>query len=156
MDSDVLTRRGFSLVELGVVLMAVSAILAVSFYSAGKIRQAAFAQRTLDELNAIAGASLEYYKERGAWPVSLSDLRPEYLVSGSSDVNPFGSAYTISSGVFGVSVSTLLPKGLITGKSFGSEVVVINQGNNDLVSVTRSIESRNWKLKYDKKYIYKQ
>lgn len=156
MDSDVLTKRGFSLVELGVVLMAVSVIFAVSFYSAGKIRQTAFAQRTLDELNAIASVSIEYYKERGAWPVSLSDLRPEYLVSGSSDINPFGSAYTISSGAFGVSVSTLLPKGLITGKSFGSEVVVVNQGNNDLVSVTKSIESRNWKLKYDKKYIYKQ
>ena len=156
MDSNVLTRRGFSLVELGVVLVVVSVMFAVSFYSAGKIRQAVMAKRTMDELNAIALVSTEYYQERGAWPISLSDLRPKYLVSGSSDINPFGSAYIISSGVFGVSVTTLLPKGLITGKSFGSEVVVINQGNNDLVSVTRSTESKNWNLKYVKKYIYKQ
>ena len=156
MDSNVLTGRGFSLVEMCVVLMVVSAIFAVSFYSAEKIRQTALVQRTIDELNAIAVVSAQYYQERGAWPVSLSDLRPKYLASGSSSLSPFGSAYIISSSAWGVSVTTLLPKGLITGKSFGSEVVVINQGNNDLVSITRSIESRNWNLKYVKKYIYKQ
>ena len=156
MDNNVLSRRGFSLVEMCVVLMVVSVLFAVSFYSAGKIRQTASAQRTIDELNTIAAVSMQYYQECGAWPVSLSDLRSKYLASGSSSLNPFGNAYIISSSAWDVSVITLLPKGLITGKSFGSEVVVINQGNNDLVGVTRSKESRNWNLKYVKKYIYKQ
>jgi len=144
------------LIELGLVLMVASVLIAVSFYSAAKIRQVALAQRAINELNTIASVSTQYYLENGAWPVNLSDLRPKYLSSTSSDLNPFGYAYTITLGASSVSVSTLLPKGLVTNKSFGCEVVVVNQGNNDLVSVTKSLESGNWKLKYDKKYIYQQ
>ena len=156
MDNNVLKRRGFSLAELSLVLMLTGVFIAAAFYSAAKIRQVASGIRALEELDSIALASARYYSERGAWPVNLSDLRPSYLVQQSSDVNPFGNAYTIISNVSSVSVSTLLPKGLITSKSYGSEVVVLNQGNNDLVSVTKTPESRTWKLKYEKKYIYKQ
>ena len=156
MDNNVLKRRGFSLAELSLVLMLAGVFIAAAFYSAAKIRQVASGIRALEELDSIALASARYYSERGAWPVSLADLRPSYLVQQSSDVNPFGNAYTITSNASRVSVSTLLPKGLVTSKSFGSEVVVVNQGNNDLVSITKTPESRTWKLKYEKKYIYKQ
>ncbi len=156
MDNNVLAKRGFSLAELSLVLMVASVFIAASFYFAAKIRQIASAQRVVEEMDSIAAAGTRYYSERGAWPVNLSDLRPSYLVQQSSDVNPFSNAYTITSNVLSVSVSTLLPKGLITNKSYGSEVVVVNQGNNDLVSITKSPESRTWKLKYEKKYIYKQ
>ncbi len=156
MDNNVLARRGFSLVELGLVLMVISVLFAASFYSAAKIRQTAYAQRVIEELDSIAAVSIRYYSEHGAWPVNISDLRPSYLVQSSSDLNPFGNAYLITSGVSSVSISTLLPKGLVTGRSFGSEVIVVNQGNNDLVSITKSPESRTWNLKYEKKYIYKQ
>ncbi|MBU2222261.1 MAG: type II secretion system GspH family protein [Candidatus Omnitrophica bacterium] len=156
MDNNVLARRGFSLVELSLVLMVASVFITASFYSASKIRQVALAQRVVGELDAIAAASTRYYSEHGAWPASLSDLRPGYLVQQSGDLNPFGNVYTIASNASTFSVSTLLPKGLITSKSYGSEVVVVNQGNNDLVSITKSPESRTWKLKYEKKYIYKQ
>lgn len=156
MDSNVLAKRGFSLVELGLVLMAVSVFIAVSSYSAAKIRQVIKAQRTINELDALASVSTQYYLENGAWPVSTADLRPKYLGPNSSDLNPFGSAYTIAGSTSRVSVSTLLPRGLITEKSFGSEIVVINQGSNDLVSLSKSLESGNWKLKYEKKYIYQE
>lgn len=156
MDNNVLKRRGFSLAELSLVLMLAGVFIAAAFYSAAKIRQAASGIRALEELDSIALASARYYSERGAWPVNLSDLRPSYLVQQSSDVNPFGNAYTITSNVSSVSVSTLLPKNLVTPKSFGSEVVVVNKGNNDLASITKTPESTTWKLKYEKKYIYKQ
>jgi prepilin-type N-terminal cleavage/methylation domain-containing protein len=157
MDHNVLKRRrGFSLAELSLVLMLAGIFIAAAFYSATKIRQTASAQRVMTELESIALASTRFYSERGAWPAALADLRPSYLVQQSSDVNPFGNAYTITSNTSSVSVSTLLPKGLITLKSYGSEVVVVNQGNNDLVSITKTPESRTWKLKYEKKYIYKQ
>jgi hypothetical protein len=136
--------------------MLAGIFIASAFYSAAKIRQTASAQRVVVELESIALASTRYYSQNGAWPVSLSDLRPSYLVQQSSDTNPFGNAYTITSNASSVSVSTLLPKGLITSKSYGSEIVVVNQGSNDLVSVTKSPESGTWKLKYEKKYIYKQ
>jgi type II secretory pathway pseudopilin PulG len=157
MDSNVLKRRGFSLAELSLVFMVASVFLAAIVCSAAKIRQAASAQRVIEELNAIAVASSGYYSEHGAWPASLADLRPGYLTPQSTAVNPFGNAYTITSNAFSLSVSTLLPtKGLVSGKSYGSEVVVTNQGSNDLVSITKPPEIRTWKLKYEKKYIYKE
>jgi len=156
MDSDVLAKRGFSLVELGLVLMVISVFIAISSYSAAKIRQVVKAQRTLNELDAIASVSTQYYLENGAWPASLADLHPKYLGPTSSDFNPFGNAYAITAGTSSVSVSTVVPRGVITEKSFGSEIVIVNQGSNDLVSLSKSIESRNWKLKYEKKYIYQE
>ena len=138
------------------MLMLAGVFIAAAFYSAAKIRQIASAQRVIEELDSVVLASTRYYSERGAWPVSLADLRPSYLVQQSSDFNPFGNAYTITSNASSISVSTLLPKNLVTSKSYGSEVVVVNQGNNDLVSITKTPESRTWKLKYEKKYIYKQ
>jgi type II secretory pathway pseudopilin PulG len=156
MDSDILKRRSFSLVELGLALALLSVVLAASFYSTLKVRQVVKAQRTLNELNALALVSTRYYQENGGWPASISNLRPKYLGPNSTDFNPFGSPYWISGGVSSVSVSTLLPKGLASQKSFGSEVVIINHGANDLVTVTRPIESNNWKLKYEKKYIYQE
>jgi len=136
--------------------MVASVFLAAVVCSAAKIRQAASAQRVMEELNAIAVASSGYYSEHGVWPASLTDLRPGgYLTQQSTSVNPFGNAYTITSNAFSLSVSTLLPKGLVSGKSYGSEVVITNQGSNDLISITKPPETRTWKLKYEKKYIYK-
>lgn len=144
------------MVELSLVLMLAGVFITAAFYSAAKIRQVASAIRALKEMDSIALASTRYYSEHGAWPAALADLRPGYLVQQSSDTNPFGNTYTITSNASSVSVSTLLPKGLITSKGYGSEIVVVNQGSNDLVSATKTPESGNWKLKYEKKYIYKR
>jgi hypothetical protein len=136
--------------------MVVSVFIAATGYSAAKIRQVAKAQRTINELDAIASVSTQYYLENGAWPASLVDLRPRYLSLTSGDLNPFGNTYTITGNVSRVSVSTVVPRGVITEKSFGSEIVIVSQGANDLVSLSKSVESRNWKLKYEKKYIYQE
>jgi len=155
MDSDVLGRRSYSLVEMCLVLAIMAILLAVVLYSAKAIRGVALAERAIDELTSIALASTRYYSQNGAWPATLSELRRDsYLVPGSSDLNPFGNSYVITGGNQMVSVSTVLPKGLVTTKSFGSEVVVVSQGSNDLVSITKSLETGIWNLKYEKKYIY--
>ena len=157
MDSDVLNRRGFSLLELSIVLAITAVLIAITLYSAKLAREAGLAERTVEEISSIAIASARYYSRYGTWPVSLSDLRGGgYLTPGSSDLNPFGNVYTITGGNEAVLVSTLLPKGLVSTKSFGSEIVVTNQGSNDSVSITKSQESSTWGLKYEKKYIYGQ
>ena len=156
MDNNVLKDKGVSLFELSLVSIVVTLAILALFYSSGKIRQVASAQRVIEELDSIALASTRYYSEHGVWSVALADLSPGYLVQGASGLNPFGNAYTITPGVEAVSVSTLLPAGLVTNKSSGNEVVVQNQGSNDLVSITKSLESRTWYLKYEKKYIYKE
>ena len=155
MDSDVLGRKGFSLIELSLTLAITAILLAIALYSAKAVRQAALAERTIDELSSIALASTRYYSQYNARPATLSDLRTSgYLAASSGDLNPFGNAYVITGGDDAVSVSTILPKGLIIATSMASEVVVVNQGNNDLVTVTKSQESTLWSLQYEKKYIY--
>jgi len=157
MDSDVLGKRAFSLIEASLVLAIVAILLAIALYSAKGIRQTYLAERITKEIDSIAVASTRYYSEKGAWPALLSDLRATgYLASGSGSLNPFGNSYVITGGSQTVLVSTLLPKGLITAKSMGSEVVIVNQGNNDLVSITKLVETTTWNLKYEKKYIYHQ
>ena len=155
MDSDVLDKRAFNLIELALVLAIIAVLLAVALYSAKGIRQAYLAERVTRELDSIAIASTGYYNENGSWPATLSDLRAGgYLAASSEDLKPFGNAYVITGEGETVSVSCVLPKGLITAKSAGSEVVVVNQGSNDLVTVTKSEESTIWSLEYGKKYIY--
>ena len=149
-------RKGFSIIELSLVIAIAAVILGTALYSAGRIRQAALARRAVQELDALASASAQYYLGNGAYPAEVSDLRPVYLGLEASGVNPFGNAYTITSGISSVTVSTLLPKGLVTLESFGSQLVVKNQGTSDLVSVTKSIESATWGLQYDKKQIFRQ
>ena len=157
MDGDVLGKRGFSLIELSLVLAVTAVLLAVTLYSAREIKRVASAERVIKELSSIAAASTRFYSEKGSWPDTLLDLRTSgYLVPGSSDLNPFGNAYVITGRDQAVSISCVLPKGLITTRSMGSGVVVVNQGSNDLVSVTKPVESGIWKLKYEKKYIYHQ
>ena len=157
MDSNVLGRRAFGLLELSLVLAIIAILLAIALYSAKAIREVALAGRVVDELNSIAIASTRYYSQNGTWPATLLDLKTGgYIGSNASDLNPFGNSYVIAGVSQAVSVSTLLPKGLVDTKSFGNEIVVTNQGSNDLVSVTKGIESSTWGLKYEKKYIYGQ
>jgi prepilin-type N-terminal cleavage/methylation domain-containing protein len=157
MDSDILDRRAFSLIELALVLAITAILTALGLYSAKAVREAALAERTLEELSSIVVASTRYYNQNRAWPATLSDLRQSgYLVSGSSDFNPFGNAYIITGRGEVASVSTLLPKGLVNTNSLGNEIAVTNQGGNDLVTITKLLESATWGLKYEKKYIYGQ
>ena len=157
MDSDVLNRKAFSLLELSLVLAITAVLLSIALYSAKAVKQTALAERTVEELNSITLASTRYHSQNGIWPVSLSDLRTGgYISLNSGDLNPFGNAYVITGGGEAVSVSCVLPKGLISVKDFGSEIVVTNQGSNDLISITKSQESSTWGLKYEKKYLYGQ
>lgn len=156
MDRNLLNKRGFSLAELSLVLIISAVLIALASYSAGRIRQVALAQRALEELSAIALASARYYAECGTWPVDTADLRPKYLGAQAQGANPFGNVYLISSQGSRVSVSTVLPTGLVTNKNSGSELVIVNQGSNDLITISNSYATRTWKLKYDKKYIYHQ
>ncbi len=156
MDCDILKKDGFSLIELSLVFAIAFLSLGAAFYSAARMRQSALAMRTIQELDALASASAQYYLESGAWPQDVADLRPAYLSPQATDVNPFGNVYAITGGASSVTVSTALPKGLITPENSGSEIVVQNQGANDLVSVARSVESTTWGLQYDKKNIFHQ
>jgi prepilin-type N-terminal cleavage/methylation domain-containing protein len=61
MDNNVLKkRRGFSLVELSLVLMLAGVFITAVFCSAAKIRQVASGIRALEEMDSIVLASTRY------------------------------------------------------------------------------------------------
>ena len=125
MDSDVLKEKAFSLIELSLVLAATAMFLMVVLYTSKGIRNTALSERALEEMSSIAVASTRYYNQNGIWPVNLSDLRGGGEISATSgDLNPFGYGYTITARDGSVSVSTLLPKGLVSTNTSGIEIVV--------------------------------
>ncbi len=156
MDRDILETEGFSLIELSFVFAIAVILLGVVFYSAARMRQAVLAKKTIQEMDVLADASVQYYLGNGAWPQDVVDLRSVYLSSEVTGSNPFGNVYAITGGVSSVTVSAALPKGLVTTGNSGSGIVVRNQGTDDLVSVTRSVESTTWGLQYEKKNIFHQ
>jgi len=156
MDRDILKNGGFNLIELSLVFAIAAMLLGAVFCSAARTRRIALAGRTIQEMDALASASTQYYLGIGAWPQDVADLRPAHLSPEATGINPFGNVYTIAGGVSSVTISTALPKGLITPENSGSEIVIQNQGANDLVSVTRSVESTAWGLQHDKKNIFHQ
>lgn len=156
MDRNFLSRRAFSLIEM-ILAFTVSAVLCVAaLYSAVKVRQIAAVQRVSFELDAVADAGIRYYSQTGAWPEQFSDLCPGYLTQWVTGLNPFGNPYVLTHGVSMITISTTLPKGLAVLNGFGGEAVISRQDGYDFVSITRSLESSIWTLKYEKKNIFKQ
>lgn len=156
MDSNILKKKGFGLFEVVIVLAIFVTIITAAAVSFGKQRQVSQALRTLSELNTIVTACTQYYNDNGAWPVNLAALRPKYLSPQSNDNNVFESPYIINGGADQVTVTTTIPTGLATNKSFGSEIIIATSGSNDIISVTKPVTTGNWRLKYDKKYLYSQ
>lgn len=148
-------KKAFSLPELSLALAICAVLLAMTLNSAAQARRAALAERVIRDLDSVAAASARYYREKGAFPDSLSDLRGSgYLAGSSGDLNPLGFSYVIAGGNEAVTVSCVLPKGIVSAKSLAGGLAVENQGDNDLVSITKQVETRLWKLKYEKRHIY--
>lgn len=155
MDSDIL-KKGFGLFEIVVVLAVMATLIAIVAVSSSKQRQIAQAERTLNELIVVSSACTQYYNDNGAWPANLAALRPKYLSAQSDDSNVFGNLYIITGDTNQITISTTIPSGFVTKNSFGPQITVVTSGNNDIISVTRPITTGNWRLKYDKKYLYNQ
>jgi len=103
------TERGFTLLELAIVL-AILAVLAAATvpYAATQVRNQA-AEKTAREMLAIGDAARAFFVANQAWPASVAGLQTAgFLPSGWSPTNPFGPAYTLSSGTT-LTVTTTVP-----------------------------------------------
>jgi len=156
MDRNFLTTKGVTLLELAMGITVFSLLVAFSLGSLSGRKTQAKALRTTREMDILADASVQYYLKTGAWPASLVDLQPE-LVAAPINNNPFDYEYMFNSTGSSVTVSTFVPKGLVTQISGGPQMVVQSQETLDLISVSRPIPSGlTGRLKYDKKYLYEQ
>jgi len=149
-----LKKRGVTLIEIALsVTVFIILVSAVLILASGQ-RQRAKVERVLTDLKSLVDASGQYHNRYGNWPGAISDLKPEFI-SAAVSKNPFGNNYSISSTSSQVTVSTLVPAGQIDVALVGPEVVITNQGSNDLISMSQPVPGRNrWRLKYDKKKLY--
>ncbi len=132
-------QKGFTLLELTVVLAVSTILVGAAMPTVAKRVQTAYAQKTAQEVGIIQDASKNYYIDNKAWPASVSVLRTaNYLSSTWSGNNPWGNAYTVSQGptpqTFKVSTTipseltgvatALLPSSSAVGGTVTSEIPV--------------------------------
>ncbi len=113
MEQKVFLRRGFTLIELAIVL-CVSAMLAgalvPSFVKSAHIEAA---RKTAAEMTLLKEAAQHYFLKNAAWPEDLEALR----ASGDIDErwpgrNPFGDLYVVTPDVGGLVLSTKVPSAM--------------------------------------------
>jgi len=157
MDGYFLSRyKAFTLVETTLVLAILFLLLSVIGVNAWGRYQAAKGERTVKDLEAIAQAGVLYHSRIGAWPAVLGDLQPEFLSAGVGN-NIFGNPFILSSSANMLTVSTLVDSGALVQGNLGAEITIVNQGNNDLVSLAKPAHvGVSGRLKYDKKRLYLQ
>ena len=111
-------------------------------------------EKTVKELTAIAQASVNFFLSEGAWPVTISQLEPQFMPHAVT-LSPFGTNYQMNCINEVVTVSVLIPTGIAEKNPQGSLWVKINQGDMDLIEISRAIPNElTSRLSYDAKHIY--
>lgn len=94
MEQSRVTRRGFSLVELGVVLVVLAglAIIIVPRLAAADDDETQRVTQAGEDLRRLASAFTDYHRSHGYWPpdAGLSQTPPE-MRWGFEDANPFAA-----------------------------------------------------------------
>jgi len=144
-----LNIKGVTVLEVTVILFIVGVILSMAVPSyISRINQAKY-EKTVNELTAIAQASVDYFNLTGSWPdpvIWASQLYPDFIPDGRAQRNavtssPFGTPYNISY-VNNIATAFVLIPSKIAQKNESSpllEVIPQNQGAQDLIRVTLNV-----------------
>jgi len=154
MESCFLNKKGSSILEVTAVLFVVGVILSmvISNY-VNKIQNANY-QRTVNELTAIAQASVDYYISEGSWPTGISQLVPQFMAQAVTS-SPFGTNYQMSCVNNVVTASVLVPAGIAQKNPLGQLLVINNQGVQDQIEISKTVQNEfTSRLNYDLKYVY--
>ncbi len=140
MERKIFSHRGFTLIELAIVL-CVSAVIAGSLVpSFVKSAHIEAARKTAAEMALLKEAAQHYLLKNGAWPEDLEALR----VSGNIDEgwagkNPFGDLYVVTPEVDTLVLSTKVPTTM--GDVVTGTLPMSVQDNGDVsLRVTSSVE----------------
>ena len=162
MVNNITLRSGFTLLELaGVIVIAVVLLVTVINSYRGLINQAKF-QATVREMGSIAQASIDYYNDSSndpnslSWPTSVASLAPMYMPQAIT-FSPLGGNYQLSAANNMVTVSTTIPKGILTDPTEGIFLKISHIAAGDQISITQSVSNEfSGRLLYDLKYLYKK
>ncbi len=136
---------------------AIVCMLLLMVIANGKTRvNKAMLERTVNEMMAIAQASLDYYNSRGVWPVFPGNLAPTYMYAAVTS-SPFGGNYLINNLNNTVSVSTTVPSGLAENYYQGALLEITPGVGRDTIEITQQLPNQfSGRLEYEKKYRYQQ
>lgn len=173
MDNDPAITKGFTLLELTVVVMIVGIMLTTIICNAMNFINRAKFQTTVREMGSIAQAAIDYYNSSNnpndpnnplplEWPTTLSLLANNSTLNDNNmpqvvKINPFGFNYHFSFANNMVTVSTMIPKGILIDHIEGSFLSIIPQATGQEISISQSIPNEfSGRLTYDLQYLYKQ
>jgi type II secretory pathway pseudopilin PulG len=147
--------KGISLVELAFFMVVLTIIIVSVVGISLSVINKSKATRTINEMDVLANSCRQYYSVNSAWPGSLNVLYPDFTKR-ASFVNVFGNNYDLLTTSKTVSISSNIPKGLVTQNIFGDQLVVVPAGVWDKIVLTKELPDEGLdSLIYDKKYIYK-
>jgi type II secretory pathway pseudopilin PulG len=154
MESCILNKKGFSILEVTVVAFIVGAVLSMVISSyVNRINNAKY-QRTVNELTVIAQSSVDYFNSEGSWPTQVSQLAPEFMPNAVTS-SPFGTNYQITFVNKLGTVSVLIPSGIAQNNPQGPLLEIIHQGNQDQIEISQTVKNElTSRLNYDLKYVY--
>lgn len=89
-----LGKKGFTLVEIMIVVAIIGLLAAIAIPNFVKARESAQTNACISNLKQIEGAMVLYNLDTGSDPAALGDLSPDYLKATPSC--PSGGAYDIT------------------------------------------------------------
>ena len=172
MDYRLKLKKGFTLLELVIVLAIVGVILSIVLINGSNSINRARVQQTIREMQSIAQAAVDNYASSNnpndasnpqafVWASTTSSL------SGAGDVyynnlpqnittNPYGNQYVLVSGNNMITVQTVVPSGVIVDPSEGSFLTSKNVAGGQQISITESVPNEfTGRLIYDNNFLYK-
>ena len=99
-------KKGFTLIELTIVMAIVTVLLGTAAPVAVKRVQIAYAQKAAQEMNILEDAAKNYYATNDTWPNTAQDLKDDgYLSSTWVAKNAWGNDYVLTPAADGKSFS---------------------------------------------------
>lgn len=172
MDSRIAIKKGFTLLEMTIVLVIVGVLLITVIGNCTNYMNRARFQSTVREMNSIAQAAIDNYGSSNnpndpvnpqplVWPSGPSSLSNNSDPSNNNmpqvvNVNPFGFNYLLTAGNNMVTVTTVVPNGTSIDPTEGSFLNVTPVASGQQISVTLSIPNEyTGRLSYDLQYLDK-
>ena len=145
-------RKGFTLLEIVVVLSIILLIIGGLSASGYKRMKLARAERTVEELKSVAQAGVLYYLATDTIPASLNDvISAGHIYIGN---NPYGGSYSLT-GVAEktITASTVVPAGAIS-HTMDTQINFVSSGASEILYFTRPMGYNLPMETYRKRWLY--
>lgn len=132
--------KGFSLIEVFLVLAIIAVLLMLGLTMAQKYAQEVAVKKTATQLKQVLEAGLNYYRDNNNWPICPPDLNFKKYLEFEAFKNPWGNDYECS--IIGegnkLQVATVLPSSNLARRVKALLPNAVVEENRILVDVLKS------------------